>query len=130
MRGIKRRIEDYNVGDEVVLSIKNFTTYCRHILQKIKSRWVGPFCIIKEVSPVVFGLDPPLGCRIHPILHIRKLKCYIRSKDSLWEIETLPPIQVEDTPEYEIEKILQHQGKNSRCRYQVLWKEYPLIEAT
>ena len=42
--GKKSQTEVYNVGDEVVLSKVNLRTYCPHIQQKIKARWIGPFC--------------------------------------------------------------------------------------
>ena len=41
-----------------------------------------------------------------------------------------PPALVGDTLEYEVEGILRHQGKGARHRYLVLWKGYPLTEAT
>ena len=37
---------------------------------------------------------------------------------------------VEGVPEYEVEGILRHTGKGARRRYLVLWKGYPLTEAT
>ena len=48
----------------------------------------------------------------------------------LWEIEPSPPILVGDTLEYEVEGILRHQDKGTRHWYLVLWKGYPLTEAT
>ena len=106
----KRRTEEYKIGDEVVLSTANLWTYCPNLPPKIKARWVGPFCIQKIVSPVAFGLDLPLGWRIHPVFHVSKLKCYIRSEEFLREVEPPPPILVGDTLEYEVEGILRHQG--------------------
>ena len=126
----KRRTEDYKVGDEVVLSTENLRTYFPHIPQKIKARWIGPFRITNVVSPVAFGLDLPPGWRIHPVFHVSKLKRYIHSEEFLWEIEPPPPVLVGDTLEYEVEGILRHQGKGARHRYLVLWKGYPLTEAT
>ena len=82
----KRRTEEFKVGDEVVLTTANLRTYCPHIPPKIKARWVGPFRIIKEVSPVAFGLDLPPGWRIHPVFHVSKFKRYIRSEEFLWEV--------------------------------------------
>ena len=41
-----------------------------------------------------------------------------------------PPILVGDTLEYEVEGILRHQGTSARRRYLVLWKGYPLTDAT
>ena len=55
----KRRMEEYKISDEVVLSTVNFQTYCPNLPPKIKARWVGRFCIQKLESPVAFGLDLP-----------------------------------------------------------------------
>ena len=41
------------------------------------------------------------------------------------EVEPLPPVL-----EYEVKGILWHQGTDARRRYLVLWKGYPLTEAT
>ena len=126
----KRGTEDYNVGDEVVLFTTNLRTYCLHILQKIKERWMGPFCITKEESLVAFGLDLPPSWRIHPTFHISKLKCYIHSEKLLLEIKAPPLVLLGDTLEYEVEGILRHQGKGARHWHLVLWKRYPLTKAT
>ena len=62
--------------------------------------------------------------------HASKLKCYIHSKDFLWEIELLPLVLVGDTLEYEVKGILRHQVTSAQRRYLVLWKGYLLTEAT
>ena len=41
-----------------------------------------------------------------------------------------PPILVEGEEEYEVEAILRHKGKGTRRRYLVMWKGYPLTEAS
>ena len=125
-----RRPEQFNIGNEVVLSIANLWTYCPNLPPKIKARWVGPFRIQKIVSPVAFGLDLPPGWRIHPVFHTSKLKRYIRSEEFLREVKPPPPGLVGDTLEYEVERILRHQGTGAGRRYLVLWKGYPLTEAT
>ena len=53
--------EQFNSGNEVVLSMANLMTYCPHLPPKIKARWMDPFSIQKIVSPVAFGLDLPLS---------------------------------------------------------------------
>ena len=126
----KRRTEEYKIGDEVVLSTVNLRTYCPNLRPKIKARWVGPFRIRKIVSPVAFGLDLAPGWRIHPVFHTSKLKRYIRSEEFLREVKPPPPVLVGDTLEYEVEGILRHQGIGAQRRYLVLWKGYPLTEAT
>ena len=126
----KRQTEEYKISDEVVLSTANLGTYCPNLPPKIKARWVGPFCIRKIVSPITFGLDLSPGWRIHPVFHVSKLKCYIRSEEFLREVEPPPLVLVGDTLEYEVEGILRHQGTSARHWYLVLWKGYPLTEAT
>ena len=126
----KRRTEEYKIGDEVVLSTANLRTYCPNLPPKIQARWAGPFCIRKIVSPIAFGLDLPPGWQIHPVFHTSKLKRYIRSEEFLREVEPPPPVLVGDTLEYAVEGILRHQGTGARRRYLVLWKGYPLTEAT
>ena len=71
-----------------------------------------------------------MGWRIHLVFHTSKLKRYICSEEFLSEVEAPSPILVGDTLEYEAKGILQHQGTGARHRYLVLWKGYPLTEAT
>ena len=40
-----RRSEQYNISDEVVLSMTNLRNYCSHLLAKLRARRVGPFTI-------------------------------------------------------------------------------------
>ena len=118
------------VGDEVVLTTTNLCSYCPHLASNMKANWVGPFSITQEISPVAYGLDLPSGWKIHPVSHFSKLKHYIRSEEFLREVEPSPPVLVGDTLEYEVEGILRHQGKGVCRQYFVLWKGYPLHEAT
>ena len=121
---------EYNVGDEVVLTTKHIKNYCPHLPAKIKTRWVGPFTITQQVSPVAYRVNLPPGWRLHPVFHVNKLKKYIHSEEFLWEVHPPPPVVVEDHLEYEVEDLIRHQGKGNRWQYLVLWKGYPFTEAT
>ncbi len=41
-----------------------------------------------------------------------------------------PPVIVEGEEEYEVEDILRHKGQGARRLYQVMWKGYPITEAS
>ena len=62
----QRRSEMHKVGNEVILTTTNLHSYCPHLSPKIKARWVGPFRITREISPVTYELDLPPSWRIHP----------------------------------------------------------------
>ena len=74
---------------------------------------MGPFHIQEIVSPVAYELDLPLGWWIHLVFHISKLKRYICTKEFLREIELRPPLLLDDTPEYEVEEVLQYQSTSA-----------------
>jgi hypothetical protein len=125
-----RREETLAEGDEVVLSTRHLRNLETHLPVKLRRRWVGPFAVTKVVSPVAYRLDLPQGWRIHPTFHVSNLKRYLRSEEFVREVEPPPPELVEGTLEYEVEGILRHKGKGAHRRYLVLWKGYPLTEAT
>ena len=83
-----------------------------------------------KVSPVAYRLDLPPSWKIHPTFHVSQLKRYFRSKEFSREEMPPPPVMVEGEEEYEVEAILRHKGRASSCLYLVLWKGYPLTEAS
>ena len=97
---------------------------------KLKRRWVGPFTIDQVISPVAYRLDLPKGWQIHPTFHVSHLKAYHRHPEFEREVEPPPPVLVDGELEYEVEAILRHRGKGARRQYLILWKGYPLSEAT
>ena len=58
------------------------------------------------------------------------LKAYHGHPEFEREVEPPPPILVDGELEYEVEAILWHRGKGARRQYLILWKGYPLSEAT
>ena len=125
-----RREETFVEGDEVVLSTRHLRNLDTHLPVKLRRRWVGPFAVQRVISPVAYRLDLPPGWKVHPTFHVGILKRYQRSSEFVREVEPPPPELVEGVLEYEVEGILRHTGKGARRRYLVLWKGYPLSEAT
>ena len=113
----------------MVLSTRNLRVD-QHLPTKLKRRWIGPFAISKVISPVAYRLSLPPAWRIHPVFHASVLKAYRRSPEFIREETPPPPILVDDVEEYEVEAILRHKGKGARRRYLVLWKGYPVTEAS
>ena len=125
-----RREEIFATDDEVLLSTKHLRSFDAHLPIKLRRQWVGPFAVTKVVSPVAYKLDLPQGWKIHPTFHVSNLRRYLRSEEFVREVQPPPPDLVEGVLEYEAEGILRHKGKGAQRRYLVLWKGYPVTEAT
>ena len=124
-----RREEKYEVGDEVVLATRHLRVN-EHLPVKLRRRWIGPFSIAKVISPVAYQLNLPPTWRIHPVFHVSSLKRYYRSEE-FERVERPPsPVVVDGEEEFEVEAILRHKGSGARRLYQVLWKGYPITEAS
>ena len=79
---------------------------------------------------MAYGLDLPPTWRIHPIFHVSNLTRFQRSRESEREERPFSPVVVDGKEEYEMEAILRHKGKGVRHLYQVIWKGYPITEAS
>ena len=121
--------EKYEVGDEVVLAMRHFRVN-EHLLVKLSRQWIGPFSIAKVISLVAYRLNLPPNWRIHPVFHVSSLKRYYQSEE-FERVERPPsPVVVDGEEEFEVEAILRHKGSGARRLYQVLWKGYPITEAS
>ena len=79
---------------------------------------------------MAYGLDLPPAWRIHPVFHVSNLKRFYKSTE--FEREERPPsnMLVDSEEYYEVEGILRHKGKEARRLYLVMWKGYPITEAS
>ena len=64
---------EFKTNDKVWL---NSSLVLRNENKKLKPRKLGPFKIIKKVSPVTYELKLPKKYRIHPIVHVSELEPY------------------------------------------------------
>jgi hypothetical protein len=135
-----RREVTLKVGDKVFLSSANIRFVHKDRSSKLAPKRLGPYTIKRVVSPVAYELELPNTLRIHPVFHIEKLE---RVKESASFAahrtpiapSTPPDAEEDDQKEYEVEKILDRRVvklRNGRTRteYLVLWKDYPLHDAS
>ena len=107
---VRRWDHDIRVGDDVVIK-SEFIHRGRfaHIPVKIRRRYVGPFQVVKQVSPVAFRVGLPESWKVHDTFHVSKLRKHERTKEFIRELE-LPPLEVgeEGEEEFEVEAIIKH----------------------
>ncbi|OAA46534.1 pol protein [Beauveria brongniartii RCEF 3172] len=109
-------------GHKVYLIRKNIKT--KRPSDKLDWKKIGPFLIKRKISNTNYELSLPDGMKIHPIFHVSLLE---KAPDD----STLATgIMVEDTNEYEVERILKERGNIKNRHYLVKWKGYPNSENT
>ena len=77
-------------------------------------------------------MELPLGCRVHPVFHVTKLKRFISKDTNL--IDGLVSLQEDASSDHSPDKILDRREKWLRNRtlreFRVAWKGLPLTDAT
>ena len=127
-----RREVEYEVGQKVLLNVKNFTLP-EGLTPKFMSKFAGPFAIVERVFKDVYKLELPPEIKVHPTFHVSLLKPF--KEDTLWpdrkQVIRPPPDLVGDHLEYEVEGILKCRNhKRKGKEYLVKWRGYHEKEAT
>ena len=106
-------------GDKVYLRTKNLRT--KRPSKGLDNVKVGPFLIIDQKGPVTYTLDLPKNARIHPRFHISLLE----PADPATPLQQTFRYQTEEDNEFEVERIISHQGPPDEREYLVKWLGYP-----
>jgi len=124
----KHRINppDFKPGDKVWI---NSSLIIHNGNKKLKPRKLGPYKIIRKISPVSYKLELPKNIRIHPVIHVSEFEPYYEDHFERKQPPP-PPIIVNDEEEYEVEKILDKRKHYGKIQYLIKWKGYPLSEAS
>ena len=70
----KKRIDkQFSIGDKVMLDTSNIFIRSQP-KKKFKQKFLGPYPIVKVISPVSYELQLPGTMQIHPVFHVSKLK--------------------------------------------------------
>jgi hypothetical protein len=131
----RRREEEYEVGDEVLLSSSHVTAafQTKQPSKKLSHRWLGPFRVAEVVSKVAYKLELPDNMHVHPVFHISVLKRYNENPpefDGRQAPPPPPPVTVDDHEEYEVERVLDKRKVRNAVQYLVKWAGYPEYDST
>ena len=134
-----RRELSFAVGDFVLLATANLKLIGESKrARKFTERYIGPFRVRRVVNANAYELELPPSMRIHPTVNISQLK---EHHDGSAAFPTRPvpltrpepeAVTNDGAPEWEVERILDHRryGRRKIIQYLILWKGYPVHEAT
>ena len=117
----KRRSEvnEYKVRDLVMLSTKDLKyQIVRKRTEKLPERFVGPYKVQKIVSSNAVKLELPSTVKIHPVVNVSKIQCYVGQVEGQRK-EQLAPVIIEGEEEWEVERILNKQKIREKNKYLV-----------
>src|SRR6202008_4940954 len=120
----------FQTGDKVWLEARNLKL--PYGTPKLMPRRYGPFKLSEIVSPVAYRLILPPRWNIHPVFHASLLTPAHETTMNGPLYSQPPPDIINGEPEYEVERILDERitGRARRHEYLVLWKGYPLSDAS
>ena len=82
------------------------------------------------MGPVNYQLKLPNSWKKHNVFHACFLSPYKETEIHGPNYSHPPPEEAKDHEEYEIEHVMKHKKTKNGTQYYVLWKGYPLKEAT
>jgi hypothetical protein len=133
----KKKEPPFDIGTMVMLDTKyirppSHRTKGSH---KLRSKYIGPFKIIKIIGKNAFEIELPAHMKVHPVINAEYLKPYQESPERFANREEPPPPPVIDPEsqelEYVVDKIVNHKyTKRRQLRYLTHWKGYADFEDT
>ncbi len=121
----RRHNPEYHVGQWVWLSARDLRLHlpCR----KLSPRYVGPFQITRQITPVSFELNLPNHYRISPTFHVSLLKPANGPgegpEEPLEDADPLP-ISREEEEIYQVWELLDSRHRGCTLQYLVDWEGY------
>jgi hypothetical protein len=101
---------------------------------KFEPRWLGPYLVTEVPSPITLRLALPDYNRLHPTVHVNRVKPYLGSKPVeqpdapvvLEPREVMEQSSPSKEKEYEVERIIRHTPDplTGSTRFRIRWKGY------
>ncbi len=122
----RRANPNYQPGQWVWLSTRDLRL--RLPCKKLSPRYVGPFKIIRQITPVSFRLALPAHYRISPTFHVSLLKPAGGPRGEEVQDEAgdqrAPPIIVDSQEAYQVREILDSRRRGRFLQYLIDWEGY------
>ena len=81
-----KSFREFEEGEKVFLKVPSYSkSLTAGECAKLSTRYCGPWLILKRIGKVAYKLELPQGCRVHPVLHVSRLKKFLHPRDSLIE---------------------------------------------
>jgi len=126
----RREVDDYKVGDLVMLSTKDLKyQMVGRRTEKLMERFVGPYKVKKIVSSNAVELELPGTIKIHPVVNVSRIHKYIGQVKGQ-KREQPAPVIIDGEEEWEVEKILNKQRIRGKDKYLVQWKGFTVESDT
>jgi transposase InsO family protein len=130
----RRRDHTFKVGDQVLLNTDHITVAAdqNQPTRKLQPRFIGPYTLLEQHSPVSFRVELPPTMKIHDVFHVDRFQEYKPSPEALGpRAPAMPPPEIIDgEEEYEAEGILEYRRRRRQHQFLILWKGYPRSSAT
>ena len=129
-----RRDHDYSIGDQVLLNAEDIVAAVDRDRRskKLLPKFIDPYTIVEQHSPVSFRLELPPTLKIHDVFHVDRFRHYHPSPAALGPRAPArpPPEIIDGEEEYEAELILDDKIRNNRREYLIKWKDWPREDAS
>lgn len=131
-----RPIQDFEIGDEVLLSTKFLDIEHLGISKKGTAKfgplWIGPYPILSKTTPDTYKISLPVGLRLHPEFHTSLLKRYkVDSSDNRLNKPNEGMIGAEGIEDaYLVEDVVNHKRVQGKIMFLVKWLGYPSSDNT
>jgi hypothetical protein len=129
-----RREVEFEVGQLVLVDANyiHVTNDSSREAKKLSPRFIGPFDIVRKVSPVAYELALPTYIHAHPVFHVSCLKAYQKNPEEFpgWEQLRPMPEMIDSEEEWEVEEVLAKRKRYGKIQYLVKRLGYPNSENT